>query len=78
MRMTVRLIRPLLLSPFVRHQLRRYLSNPSRTDLEVLKALVEAKQLRPVIDTSFPLAETPAALHHIEAGHARGKVVVTV
>jgi NADPH:quinone reductase-like Zn-dependent oxidoreductase len=78
MRMTVRLIRPLLLSPFVRHQLRRYLSSPSRTDLEVLKALVEAKQLRPVIDTSFALEETPTALRHIEGGHARGKVVIAV
>lgn len=76
--MAVRLIRPLLLSPFLRHELRRNLSNPNRADLEVLKALVEAEQLRPVIDSSFPLAETPTALRHIEGGHARGKVVIAV
>jgi NADPH:quinone reductase-like Zn-dependent oxidoreductase len=78
MRLTVRLIRPVLLSPFVRQQLRRYVSNANRADLEVLKALVEAEQLRPVIDSSFALEETPAALRHIEAGHARGKVVIAV
>jgi len=62
----------------VRQRLRRYLSNPNRADLEVLKAFVEEGKLRPIIDTSFPLDETPAAFRHIEAGHARGKVVIAV
>ena len=77
-KLMLRLVRPVVLSRFVRHQLRRYLSNPNRADLEVLKALVEEGKLKPVIDRSFPLAETPAALRHIEAGHARGKVVIAV
>jgi NADPH:quinone reductase-like Zn-dependent oxidoreductase len=78
MEMIGRLIRPLVLSPFVQHRLRRYLSNPNRADLEVLTAFVEDGTLRPIIDSSFPLAETPAAFRHIEAGHARGKVVIAV
>jgi len=78
MKMMARLVRPLMLSPFVRQRLRRYLSNPNRADLEVLKAFVEAGQLMPVIDSSFALEKTPAALRHIEAGHARGKVVIAV
>lgn len=78
MQMLGRYVRPLLLSPFVRQRLRRYLSNPNRADLEVLATLVEEGKLRPVIDTSFPLDQTPAALHHIETGHARGKVVIAV
>jgi NADPH:quinone reductase-like Zn-dependent oxidoreductase len=73
-----RYMRPLLLSPFVRHQLRRYLSSPNRADLEVLAAFVEDGRLMPIIDRSFPLDQTPAALHHIETGHARGKVVIAV
>jgi NADPH:quinone reductase-like Zn-dependent oxidoreductase len=74
----VRLVKPLVLAPFVGHRLRRYLSVPNQDDLVVLKDLVEAGKLTPVIDRTFPLRETPMALAHIEGGHARGKVVVTL
>jgi NADPH:quinone reductase-like Zn-dependent oxidoreductase len=75
-RFLIRLVKPLLLSPFVRHSLRRYLSVPNREDLVVLKGFVEAGKLAPVIDKMYPLVETPAALGYIEEGHARGKVVI--
>ena len=78
LKMLQRLVWPLVLSLFVRHTLRRYLSNPSEADLAVLAAMVEAGQLRPIIENTYPLAETPAALQHIESGHARGKVVIAV
>jgi NADPH:quinone reductase-like Zn-dependent oxidoreductase len=74
----VRLIRPVVMSPFVKHSLRRPYSNPNHEDLEVLLAMIEAGTLRPVIESTYPLAETSAALRHIEAGHARGKVVVAI
>ncbi len=76
--MLVRLLRPLVLSPFLHQNLRRYLSHPNRTDLNVLKALAEEGKLRPVIDRTYPLGDTATALRHIEAGHTRGKVVVSV
>jgi NADPH:quinone reductase-like Zn-dependent oxidoreductase len=76
--MLVRLFKPLVLSPFLRQNLRRYLSVPNHEDLVVLKELVESGKLTPVIDKTYPLHETPAALGYIESGHARGKVVVTV
>ena len=76
--MLVRLARPLMLSPFARQNLRRYLSIASRRDLVVLTKLVESGKLRPVIEKTYPLRETPAALAYIEQGHVRGKVVVTV
>jgi NADPH:quinone reductase-like Zn-dependent oxidoreductase len=60
----------------VRHRLVRFLSNPNRADLELLAALVEVGRVRPVVDRSYPLRDTPEALRYIEAGHARGKVVV--
>ena len=62
----------------VRHDLRRFLATPNPEDLEALRALLEAGRLAPVIDSLHPLHETAQALQHIEAGHARGKVVVTV
>lgn len=77
LRFIVRLINPLVISPFVSQTLRRFVSMPN-LDLEHLKALVEDGKLRPVIERTYPLSETPAALRHIEAGHARGKVVVSV
>jgi NADPH:quinone reductase-like Zn-dependent oxidoreductase len=73
-----RLLWPLVLSPLVRHNLRRYVSTPNRADLALLTGLLESGAIRPVIDQIFPLQETPVALRYIETGHARGKVVITV
>lgn len=76
--LVVRLARPLVISPFVKHRLRRYLSNPNRADLEILVRMAEDGALNPVIDARYALSETAVAIRHIEAGHARGKVVVVV
>lgn len=78
LRMMLRLLAPLVLAPFVRHTLRRFLSAPTQADLLVLRRMAESGQVTPLIDRTYPLAETPAALAYIERGHARGKVVVTV
>lgn len=78
LRMLIRLVTPLVLAPFVRHRLRRYVSGARHADLVVLKELVESGQVSPVIDRTYPLRETPAALRYLEQGHARGKVVVTM
>jgi NADPH:quinone reductase-like Zn-dependent oxidoreductase len=47
-------------------------------DLVVIKELIEAGKLTPVISAHYPLSEVPKAIRHFEEGHARGKVVVTV
>lgn len=77
-RLVVRLLKPLVLSPFTRQTLRRFLSTPNYQDLLVLKNLVDSGKLTPVIDRTYPLDQTPEALRYIEEGHARGKVVITV
>ena len=74
----IRLVRPVLLSLFSRQTLRRYLSNPKAADLAALAALVAEGKLRPVVDSVYPLAETAAALRHVERGHPAGKVVICV
>jgi NADPH:quinone reductase-like Zn-dependent oxidoreductase len=76
--MLFRLVKPPVLSPFARQNLRRYLVKPNHEDLVFVKELAESGKLRPVIDKTYPLRETPAALAYIEGGHAAGKVVVTV
>jgi alcohol dehydrogenase len=49
---------------------------PDGALLGELVRLVDAGRLRPVIDRRYPLAEAAAALAHVEAGHAAGKVLV--
>jgi len=46
--------------------------------LIVLKELIEAGKITPVIDRTYPLSEVPEAIRYLEKGHAQGKVVITV
>lgn len=47
-------------------------------DMRMLRDLVADGVVVPVIDRTFPLSETAEAITHLETGHARGKVIVTV
>ena len=47
-------------------------------DVERLKGLIAAGQLRPAIDRRYPLRQVVEALRHVEDGRARGKVVITM
>jgi len=67
-----------LLSPFVSQRIVTFVCKPNREDLEFLKELIEAWNVTPVIDRTYPFAEAPEAIRYLEEGHARGKVVVTV
>jgi NADPH:quinone reductase-like Zn-dependent oxidoreductase len=67
-----------LLSLFVRRQGRPFVSMPNQDDLITLKELVEAGEVTPVIDRTYPLRETAEAFRYLDEGHARGKVVITV
>ena len=78
LRMLIRLVRPLVLSPFSSQTMRRYLSNANHEDLDVLKGMVEAGQIKPIIGRTYPLDDTVEALRHVASGHARGKVVLAV
>ena len=73
-----RMIRLMIVSMFVRQQGKPSPKFENRADLLVLKELVEAGKVRPVIDGSYPLRETPKALGHVAAGHARGTVVIAI
>ena len=66
------------LAPIVRHRLRPFLAKPDGEDLTLLTELIEAGEVKPVIDRTYPLSEAPDAIRYLEEGHARGKVVITV
>jgi NADPH:quinone reductase-like Zn-dependent oxidoreductase len=55
-----------------------FIANPNKADLLVLSELIESGKVTPVIDRRYELAEVADALEYLGAGHARGKVVVTV
>ena len=71
-------IKAFLLSPFMRQQGPMYLASSNNKDLVVLKELIEAGKVTPVIDRTYPLSDTPEAFRYLEESHARGKVVITV
>ncbi len=53
-------------------------ANANKKDLVFLKELLEAGKVTPVIDRRYPLSEVAEAIRHLEEGHARGKVVITL
>lgn len=73
-----RQLRALILSPFVGQTLRSFLTSENAKDLLILTDLIESGKVTPVIDRTYPLSETPAAIRYMQDGHARGKVVITV
>ena len=73
-----RVLKAVALSPFVSQRLVSFTMTPGRDDLRFLKERLEAGELEPVIDRTYPLAELPEAIRYLEQGRARGKVIVTV
>jgi NADPH:quinone reductase-like Zn-dependent oxidoreductase len=67
-----------VMSPFV-SQLHPFRGAKDPGDrLPVMKELIEAGKVTPVIDRTFPLSQVPEAMRYLESGRAVGKVVITV
>jgi len=73
-----RQLRALLLSRFASQKLSTFICSENAADLRVLTELIESRQVTPIIDRTYPLSETPAAIRYLQEGHAKGKVVVSV
>ena len=71
-------LRATVVNLFVRQQIMFLPTTHTQDDLLAVAEMVGAGALRPVIDRTYPLADTSAGLRHVEAGHAQGKVVITV
>ncbi|MCI0419083.1 MAG: zinc-binding dehydrogenase [Acidobacteria bacterium] len=71
-------LRALLVSPFVSQSLVTFTASINKEDLVVLKELLEARKVTPVIDRCYTLSEVREAIRYLEEGHARGKVVITM
>jgi NADPH:quinone reductase-like Zn-dependent oxidoreductase len=66
------------LSLFVSQRLSTVLAKGNAADLATLCDFIVAGKLRSIIDRQYELDEVPEAIRYLEAGHARGKVVIDV
>lgn len=73
-----RQLQALALSPFVGQKLGTFIAKQNAQDLLVLKDLIEAGKVRPVIGSTYPLSEVADAIRQLGEGHGRGKVVITL
>jgi NADPH:quinone reductase-like Zn-dependent oxidoreductase len=71
-----RIVTAMVVSPFVSQRLATWVATPSNADLLALNELIESGKITPVIDSTYTLDEAPAAIHHLDEGHSRGKVVI--
>jgi len=55
-----------------------YIAKLTKDDLNVLRDLMQSGKVAPVIDRTYKMSETQAALRYLEEGHAHGKVVITL
>ena len=73
-----RQMRAQLISPFVGQKMGTFVAKQNGEDLLTLKELIEAGKVTPVIGATFPLERVSHAVQHMEQGHARGKIVITI
>ena len=73
-----RVMRAKAISPFVGQKMTNFLGRPKAEDLLVLKDLIEAGRVTPVIGAKYPLSDVPDAIRELGTGHGRGKVVITM
>jgi NADPH:quinone reductase-like Zn-dependent oxidoreductase len=73
-----RQLRALALSPFVGQKLRTFVAKSNAPDLLVLNDSIQSGKITPMIDRTFPLADTPEAVRYLETGEARGLIIITV
>jgi NADPH:quinone reductase-like Zn-dependent oxidoreductase len=55
-----------------------FIAKTNRADMEILRELIEAGKIKPVVDRRYELSETADAFRYLGEGHARGKIIVTL
>ena len=79
---TGQMFEAMLLGPWIsmmgNKKMGNLLAQPNKEHLVLVSELLEAGKVKPVIDRCYPLSEVAEAIRYLEAGHAQGKVVITV
>jgi len=74
----IRFITGPVLSRLVSQKFVMFIAKLTKEDLTIMSELMETGKVKPVIDKRYSLSEVPEAIRYLEAGHARGKVVITL
>ena len=72
------LLKMYVVRPFVSQEMVTWVAEPNTEDLSFLAGLLETRQLKPVIERTYPLRDIGLAMRHLESGQARGKIVITL
>ena len=73
-----RALAAMVFSKFVSQDMGMMLATMNKADLGILSDLMRSGKVKPVIDRTYTLSQVPEAIRYLEAGHARGKVVIVV
>jgi NADPH:quinone reductase-like Zn-dependent oxidoreductase len=66
------------ISAFSNRKFLLFMAKTNQADLVVMRDLMAAGKVKPVIDRRYSLSDVPEAIRYLEAGHARGKIIITV
>lgn len=67
-----------VISRIMRRNVKCLTAKPDRSDLVILKNLIEAGKIVPFIDRTYSLSEVPTAIRHVEQRQVRGKVAISI
>ena len=73
-----RMVAGMLLSPFVSQKIGPFTAKACAEDLDTLRTMIEAGEIRPVVERTFAMDEIPVAVRLIETAHVRGKLAITM
>jgi NADPH:quinone reductase-like Zn-dependent oxidoreductase len=73
-----RMLSAMVSSPFLSQRLTTWVAKLNKADLVTLADLMQSGKVTPVIDRTYALADTAEAVRHLEGGHTRGKIVISV
>ena len=71
-------IKATIMQPFVDQKVGFFIAGLDQGDMKFLGELMQSGKVTPVIDRSYALSDAAKAMEYLEAGRARGKVVVTL
>ena len=72
------MLKTLVISKMSKQEIPAFIAKRSKSDLIALTDLIESGKVSPIIDRRYPMAEVAEAVNYLEAGHARGKVVINL
>ena len=73
-----RFVRMLIMSPFVKQKLGPLPATNTKDHLDVLKDLIEAGTIKPIVDRTYPLEKIHEAMAYLQSGEVKGKIVLTM